>query len=88
MTHRDLALACLGFWRELPNTIWNVNFTTITRVPATLNADCFVNNGFLNHVCDAGLCEEPERNRSNKRHDASTVIKTFIVLNLIKTTEV
>ena len=58
------------------------------RFPATLNADCFVNNGFLNHVCDVGLCEEPERNRSNKRHDASTVIKTFIVLNLIKTTEV
>ena len=31
-------------------------------------------------------CEEPERNRSNKRHDASTVIGTFIVSNMIKTT--
>ena len=29
------ALACLGFWPELPNTLWNVNFTTFTRFPAT-----------------------------------------------------
>ena len=27
---------------ELPNTLWNVNFTTITRFPATLNADVFM----------------------------------------------
>ena len=33
---RPRALACLGFWGELPNTLWNVNFTTITRFPATL----------------------------------------------------
>ena len=33
---------CLGFWRELPNMIWNVNFTTVTRFPVTLNADFFV----------------------------------------------
>ena len=39
---RPRAVACLGFWRELPNTIWNVNFTTITRFPETLNADFFV----------------------------------------------
>ena len=31
------SLACLGFWRELLNTLCNVNFTTITRFPATLN---------------------------------------------------
>ena len=31
-------------------------------------------------------CQEPERKRSNKRHDASTVIRTFIVSNMIKTT--
>ena len=31
-------------------------------------------------------CQEPERNRSNKQHDASTVIRTFIVSNMIKTT--
>ena len=30
--------------------------------------------------------QEPERNRSNKLHDASTVIRTFIVLNMTKTT--
>ena len=36
------ALKCLGFWRELPNTFWNVNFTTITRFPVTLNADFFM----------------------------------------------
>ena len=39
---RPRALKCLGFWRELPNTLWNVNFTTITRFPATLNADFFM----------------------------------------------
>ena len=39
---RPHALKCLGFWRELPNTLWNVNFTTITRFPATLNADFFM----------------------------------------------
>ena len=26
---------CLVFWRELPNTVWNVNFMTFTRFPAT-----------------------------------------------------
>ena len=39
---RPRALKCLGFWPELPNTYWNVNFTTITRFPATLNADFFM----------------------------------------------
>ena len=39
---RPRALVCLGFWRELPNTLWNVNFTIITRFPATLNADFFM----------------------------------------------
>ena len=39
---RPRPLACLGFWRDLPNTIWNLNFTTITKFPATLNADFFV----------------------------------------------
>ena len=39
VTPRDTrALACLGLWRELPNTLWNVNFTIITRFLATLNA--------------------------------------------------
>ena len=38
---RPRALKCLGFRRESPNTLWNVNFTTITRFPATLNADFF-----------------------------------------------
>ena len=32
------------------------------------------------------FCQEPERNRSNKRHYASTVIRTFIFSNMIKTT--
>ena len=32
---RPSALACLGIWRELPNTLWNANFTTFTRFPAT-----------------------------------------------------
>ena len=32
-------LACLVFWRELPNTLWNVNFMTFTRIPVTQNAD-------------------------------------------------
>ena len=27
---RPRALACLGFWQELPNMLWNVNFMTIT----------------------------------------------------------
>ena len=39
---RPRALKCLGFWPELPNTHWNVNFTTITRLPATLNSDFFM----------------------------------------------
>ena len=39
---RPHVLKCLGFWPELPNTLWNVNFTTITRFPATLNADFFM----------------------------------------------
>ena len=39
---RPRALKCHGFRRELPNTLWNVNFTTITRFPATLNADFFM----------------------------------------------
>ena len=39
---RPRALKYLGFWRELSNTLWNVNFTTITRFPATLNADFFM----------------------------------------------
>ena len=30
--------------------------------------------------------QEPERNGSSKQHDASTVIRTFIVSNMIKTT--
>ena len=30
--------------------------------------------------------EEPERNRSNKQHDGPTVIRTFIVMNMVKTT--
>ena len=44
---RPRALACLGFWRELPNTLWNVNFTTITRFPATLNDDFFMKQRLL-----------------------------------------
>ena len=39
---RPRALKRLGFRRELPNTLWNVNFATITRFPATLNADFFI----------------------------------------------
>ena len=39
---RPSALAWLGFWWELPNRLWNVNFTTITSFPATLNADFFM----------------------------------------------
>ena len=31
-------------------------------------------------------CQEPERNRSNKRHDASTVLRTLIVSNMLETT--
>ena len=30
--------------------------------------------------------QEPESNSTNKQHDASTVIRTFIVSNMIKTT--
>ena len=39
---RPHALKCLGFWPELPNTLWNVNFTAITNFPVTLNADFFM----------------------------------------------
>ena len=41
-TAGNCALAWLGFWWELPNRLWNVNFTTITSFPATLNADFFM----------------------------------------------
>ena len=44
---RTRALVCLGFWRELLNTLWNVNFATITRFPATLNAGFFVKQRLL-----------------------------------------
>ena len=39
---RPRALKRLRFRRELLNTLWNMNFATITRVPATLNADFFM----------------------------------------------
>ena len=42
------SLACLGFWRELLNTLCNVNFTTITRFPATLNAT--ITTGWQQHA--------------------------------------
>ena len=35
------ALKCLVLRRELPNAFWKVNFTTITRLSVTLNADFF-----------------------------------------------
>ena len=42
VTPRDLARCRVLDFGELPNTLWNVNFTTITRFPATLNADVFM----------------------------------------------
>ena len=30
------ALACLGFWREFPNTLWNGSFTTFNKVSCDL----------------------------------------------------
>ena len=50
----------------------------------------FKDKGYLayskNTMSKAAHCQEPERNRSNKRHDATSVIRTFIVLKMIKTT--
>ena len=50
----------------------------------------FKDKGYLayskNTMSKTTHCLEPERNRSNKRHDATTVIRTFIVSNMIKTT--
>ena len=42
VTPRDLAHWSVLDFGELPSTFWNVNFTTVTRFPATLNVDVFV----------------------------------------------
>ena len=34
------ALACLGFWQELPNLLWNVNFTTFNKV--SCDVECWL----------------------------------------------
>ena len=52
---RPCALKRLGFQRELPNTLWNMNFTTITRFPVTLNADFFMKQLLLK-LC---MCRGP-----------------------------
>ena len=38
----------LGFQRELPNKLWNVTFTIVTRFPVTLNADFIMKQLLLN----------------------------------------
>ena len=56
MTPHELAHWSVLDFGELPNTFWNVNFTTITRFPAMLNADVFVKQLLLiSCVCDVGL---------------------------------
>ena len=42
VTPCDLARWSVLDFGERPTALWNVNFTTITRFPATLNADVFM----------------------------------------------
>lgn len=86
---RPRALACLRLWREL-NTLWKVNFTTITRFPATLNAT--ITTGWQQHATasweattgntsvSAGYhtrirCNAKKNNKKNKWSNDEVLIK-------------
>ena len=56
VTPHDLArLPVLDFGKSYQICFWNMNFTTITRFPATSNANFLWSNCFLSYVCDGGL---------------------------------
>ena len=56
VTPHDLArLHVLDFGKSYQICFWNMNFTTITRFPATSNANFLWKNYFLSYVCDGGL---------------------------------
>ena len=86
------SLACLGFWWGLLNTLCNVNFTTITRFPATSNAT--TTTGWQQHATasweattgntsvSAGYhtrirCNAKKNNKKNKWSNDEVLIKKF-----------